>query len=393
MPRHPPPLNPAENGLLGGSGSTGKVARGSGSATTDWIALPLVWIEALVLLAEATLASAVAAKARDAALALAPSAQHPIEVCALVVETSATSAYLIWRYARFLGVPVVTFARSLGLVAARGDSRAPRSEPRLPLVVGFHVLVFGLWALSDARDVARAAACSSAAADASCSATARAAAHWAASRVSLDTFRTAAGAPVSAAKALRVVAIAPWSEELLYRGLLLHVLRNRLQRPADARLCIALSGVLFGGAHLHAAVGAARAAAADEVASSRDHGGAIFYGLLQARGESGARARRSALARARNCHRRPRATDGARRVDWRVVRCARARAPTRRQRRSAARRFARSGRLPRDEQRDRRAPAAIRGARGRHRGRALHRAGSRDRALLRVPSASGHADL
>ena len=92
MPRHPPPLNPAENGLLGGSGSTGKVARGSGSATTDWIALPLVWIEALVLLAEATLASAVAAKARDAALALAPSAQHPIEVCALVVETSATSA-------------------------------------------------------------------------------------------------------------------------------------------------------------------------------------------------------------------------------------------------------------------------------------------------------------
>ena len=73
MPRHPPPLNPAENGLLGGSGSTGKVARGSGSATTDWIALPLVWIEALVLLAEATLASAVAAKARDAALALAPS--------------------------------------------------------------------------------------------------------------------------------------------------------------------------------------------------------------------------------------------------------------------------------------------------------------------------------
>ena len=300
MPRHPPPLNPAENGLLGGSGSTGKVARGSGSATTDWIALPLVWIEALVLLAEATLASAVAAKARDAALALAPSAQHPIEVCALVVETSATSAYLIWRYARFLGVPVVTFARSLGLVAARGDSRAPRSEPRLPLVVGFHVLVFGLWALSDARDVALPAACSSAAADASCSATARTAAHWAASRVSLDTFRTAAGAPVSAAKALRVVAIAPWSEELLYRGLLLHVLRNRLQRPADARLCIALSGMLFGGAHLHAAVGAARAAAADEVASSRDHGGAIFYGLLQARRERRERARaRATLTAAR----------------------------------------------------------------------------------------------
>ena len=219
-------------------------------------------------------------------------------MCALLVETSVTSAYLIWRYARFLGVPVAAFARSLGLVASRGDLRAPRSEPRLPLVVGFHVLGFGLWALSDARDVALPAACSSWV-DASCPATARVAAHWVASRVSLDTFRTAAGAPVSAAKAIRVVAIAPWSEELLYRGLLLHVLRNRLQRPADARLCIALSGMLFGGAHLHAAVGAARAAAAGGNALSRDHGGAIFYGLLQARRERRVRARVRARARAR----------------------------------------------------------------------------------------------